>query len=149
MKTKIKIQSEKKLQNVMRRMLFDFTYLSCSPLKKKVEKTPEIFRSSSNSPLIIITDVLFWKLVWTKKQELIELWAKINSLRCILTKKSNRKIRQQHCILSPLPSKITKKIQSFSLIFYSCRIRLDFLERKRKSFKKYFMFYQPPIPDHY
>ena len=111
---------KKKLQNVMRRMLFDFTYLSCSPLKKKLKKPPEIFRSSSNSPLIIITDVLFWKLVWTKKQELIELWAKINSLRCILTKKSNRKIRQQHCILSP-PLQNNKKIQSFSLIFYSCR----------------------------
>jgi len=54
-KTKIKIQSEKKLQNVMRRMLFDFTYLSCSPLKKKVEKTagkffdpPQIPPSSSS-----------------------------------------------------------------------------------------------------
>ena len=134
MKTKIKIQSEKKLQNVMRRMLFDFTYLSCYPLKKKVENRRKIFRSSSNSPLIIITDVLFWKLVWTKKQELIELWAKINSLRCILTKKSNRKIRQQHCILSPLPSKITKKNSIFFSDLLFLQNKTWFSWKKKKVF---------------
>ena len=126
-------------------MLFDFTYLSCS---LKIRKKGRAKKIKNISPPIILPSTisdLFWKIVKTKQKslvwtkELIELWAKINSLCCILTeKKSWNKIRRQHCIFPLFFPPNQEKKKAFLFRWWSFKKQLLFFPGPKK---KYFMFY--------
>ena len=122
-----KKKEEKPIKNVAKMwwMLFDFTYLSCS---LKIRKKGRAKKIKNISPPIILPSTisdLFWKIVKTKQKslvwtkELIELWAKINSLCCILTEKKVETKLDDNIAFSPSFSlQIKKESFPFSLMIF-------------------------------
>ena len=116
---------------------FHISELLSEDKKKKAEQKKKYF---SSNPIILPTTIsdLFWKIVKTKQKslvwtkELIELWAKINSLCCILTEKKVETKLDDNIAFSPSFSLQIKKKESFpfSLMIFKKKL-LFFLGRKR------------------